>query len=94
MKLVYALAAIEDLVRLRELIAEKDPSAAARIGAELAERIEKLRDFPERGHPVLSAPDSLGLRDLVFGNCIVRYIPRDDVIIVLRIWGTFEDRGE
>ena len=94
MKLVYTLDAVEDLVRLREFVAEKDASAASGIGAELAERIEKLRDFPELGHRVLTAPENLDLRDFIFGNYIVRYIPRDDVIIVLRIWHTFDDRGE
>jgi len=33
------------------------------------------------------------LRDAVFGNYVVRYVPRPDVLIILRIWHHYEDRG-
>ncbi len=46
MKLVYSAEAVQDLVRLREFIAEKDPTAAARVAAELVARIETLCLFP------------------------------------------------
>ena len=42
MRLVYSAEALADLVRLRAFIAEKDPSAATRIGLELVARIENL----------------------------------------------------
>ncbi|MGH8855201.1 MAG: type II toxin-antitoxin system RelE/ParE family toxin, partial [Telluria sp.] len=52
MRLVYSEEAVADLVRLRAFIAEKDPSAAARVAAELIARIENLRLFPTMGRAV------------------------------------------
>ena len=92
MKLIYSKEAVEDLVRLRAFIAEKDPSAADRIANELIDRIDDLMAFPEIGHAVLQAPEPTAIRDMVFGNYVVRYVPRDEVVIILRIWHHFESR--
>ena len=92
MNIVYTQEAIEDLVRLREFIATNNPLAAGRIAAALLEGIERLRDFPEMGHPVALAPDPGSVRDLVIGDHVVRYIPRPDVVIILRLWHQYEQR--
>ena len=39
MKLIYSQDAVDDLVRLRGFIASNDPSAAARVAADLVARI-------------------------------------------------------
>lgn len=92
MRLVYAEDAVADLVRLRAFVAEKDPSAAARVAEELISRIENLSRFPEMGRPVALAPDPEAVRDMVAGKYVVRYTARTDVIIILRLWHHHEDR--
>lgn len=91
-RLVYTTTAILDLDRLRAFITENDPAAARRIGAVLVQRIEVLRDAPLIGRAVAAAPDPQGIRDMVFGNYIVRYAVTARTIAVLRVWHHFEHR--
>lgn len=90
MKLVYTDKAIEDLKRLREFIAAHNPSAAARIAADLIEKFQLLAEFPKMGSPVTMAPDPESIRDMVFGKYIVRYSLHTETIIVLRVWHGLE----
>lgn len=92
MKLAYSQEAVADLVRLRTFIATHDPSAAARIGAELISRIDHLRQFPALGKSVAEAPQPETVRDFMIGKYVVRYTVHDHVLIVLRVWHHFEDR--
>tara|TARA_B100000678_G_scaffold164270_1_gene137142 strand:+ start:325 stop:606 length:282 start_codon:yes stop_codon:yes gene_type:complete len=89
-KLVYTDEAIEDLKRLREFIAAHNPSAAARIAAELVDKIELLPDFPRMGTPVEMAPAPDSVRDMVFGKYVVRYSVHVSAIIILRVWHELE----
>ena len=90
MKLVYTDEAIEDLKRLREFIAAHNPSAAARVAAELVSKIELLPDFPRMGTPVEMAPVPDSIRDMVFGKYVVRYSVHVSAIIILRVWHELE----
>ena len=90
MKLVYTEEAVADLKRLREFIAVHNPSAAARIAAELVGKIELLPGFPKMGSPVEMAPEPESVRDMVFGKYIVRYSLHTSTIIILRVWHTLE----
>jgi plasmid stabilization system protein ParE len=92
MRLVYSAEAVADLARLRAFIAEKDPSTAARVAAELVTRMEMLCDFPRMGVAVKRAPQPAEVRDMVFGNYIVRYSVHEHALAVLRIWHHFENR--
>ena len=92
MKLVYSAEAVEDLKRLREFIAEKNPPAANRVAAELVSRIESLCTFPEMGRCVELSPTPDVIRDFVFGNYIVRYALHTQLVVVLRIWHHYEIR--
>lgn len=92
MKLVYSAKAIQDLVRLREFIAEKNPAAAARVAAELVSRIENLCVFPEMGRNVELAPTPGVIRDFTFGNYIVRYALHTEAVAILRVWHHYENR--
>ncbi len=94
MTLHYSADAVEDLRRLRSFIASKNPDSARRIGRELAQRLESLPDFPRMGRPVSQAPDPETIRDLVFGDYVVRYSLHEATIVVLRIWHHFEERPE
>lgn len=92
MKLLYAAEAIQDLERLREFIAEKNPEAAERISLQLLKGIENLKQFPRLGIEVPRAPDPKRVRDLAFDRYIVRYLILDAAIYILRIWHHKEDR--
>lgn len=92
MRLVYSQEAVADLVRVRTFIAEKDPSAAARVAAELIARIENLCLFPHMGVEVEHAPQPAEVRDMVFGNYVVRYSVHTEALAILRIWHHYENR--
>jgi toxin ParE1/3/4 len=92
MKLIYSASAVNDLIRLRAFIEEKNSVAAARIADELCRRIESLLQFPEMGRAVALAPEPNTIRDIVFGDYVVRYVPRNEVLIILRVWHHYESR--
>jgi len=93
MRLVYTDDAVADLKRLRNFIAEKNPNAAAKVGAELVERIDGLRAFPQMGWGVGKAPDPEIIRDFAFGKYVVRYAVHARSIAILRIWHHLEHRS-
>ena len=86
MNIQYSPEAIDDLVRLREFIAAKNPYAAKHIAQKLLLGIEKLKDFPEIGLPVQRSPEPEKIRDLFITNYTVRYLIGQDTIFILRIW--------
>lgn len=85
MKISYTPEAITDLSRLREFIEIKNPVAAQRVANELLIGIDKLKVFPKMGIQVLRAPQPELVRDLFVGNYTIRYLIKDDEIIVLRL---------
>lgn len=86
MNLRFAPEAVEDLVRLRNFIEDKNPVAAQRIANDLILGLEKLKVFPEIGLKVERAFEPQRIRDLFVGNYTVRYLIGDGEIVVLRIW--------
>lgn len=92
MKLIFAERAVSDLLRLRDFISQHDPNAAARIAAELVAKIDHLRRFPLMGRLVDESPEPQRIRDLIASDYIVRYLPTDEAVIVLRIWHHREQR--
>jgi plasmid stabilization system protein ParE len=93
-RLVYSEQAVADLERLRAFIAEHNPDAASRIGAELVERIEHLRLFPEMGRRVEEAPEPDTVRDAIFGSYVVRYVFHGRTVAILRVWHHYESRSD
>lgn len=95
MKLTYSPEAVADLMRIREFIAQHNPSAANRIAAELLSRIEQLCSFPEIGRVIEQPPSQsiIAIRDFSFGNYIVRYVGYADSLTILRIWHHYENRA-
>jgi len=91
-EIIYTQEAIADLQRLREFIAEKNPSAAQRIARELISRISQLQQMPMMGRPVASAPDPEIIRDMIFGKYTVRYAIHAQTLAILRIWHHYENR--
>ena len=86
MKVRYSPESIGDLQRLVEFIGNKNPYAARRMAIDLQEGVDKLKQFPQIGLPVLKATDPEQLRDLYLGDYTVRYLITDEVIYILRIW--------
>lgn len=93
MNLVYSERAVSDLIRLRDFVAQHNPGAAARIADELVTKVEHLRRFPLIGKLVVESPEPQQIRDLVVADYIVRYLPTESVVIVLRVWHHREHRG-
>jgi plasmid stabilization system protein ParE len=89
-KLVYSQEAVADLVRLRDFIANNDPTAAARVAADLVARIDGLCGFPEMGRSVSQAPEPDSIRDFIFGKYVVRYTVHGTALVILRIWHHYE----
>ncbi len=94
MRLGYSQEAVEDLVRLRDFIAEKNPEAAARIAERLVVGIENLKVFPKLGRPVEQAPEPERIRDLFLENYVLRYLVLEKSVHILRIWHQRENRLE
>jgi plasmid stabilization system protein ParE len=84
MKLIFSRAAVYDLVRLREFIAQHSPEAAQRVAQRLRGAIERLVDMPQIGRPVENLPGEI--RELIFGKYVVRYEVRQQSLYILRIW--------
>jgi len=91
-EIIYTQETIADLQRLREFIAEKNPSAAQRIARELISRINQLQQMPMMGRPVASAPDPEVIRDMVFGKYTVRYAMHAQTLAILRVWHHYKNR--
>lgn len=81
--------ALDDLVRLREFIAEKNPAAAIPISEQLVESMNRLRDQPELGHAIEPLP---GVREWIAQDYVVHNLVLKATLIVLQIWHGREDR--
>lgn len=91
MKVKYSPESIEDLQRVVEFVENKNPYAARRIAIDLQEGVDRLKQFPEVGLPVLKAVDPEKIRDLYIGDYTVRYLITEDAIYVLRVWHNKEN---
>jgi len=98
LKLVFTRLAHQDLVRLRQFIAEHDPNAAARAANRIKAVAQLLTDQPLVGRPV-DAPTGTARNDirelpLTFGSggYILRYQLLQKQIRVLRIWHAHEEQ--
>lgn len=89
MKLQFTEQALEDFVRLREFIAEKNPAAAQRISEQLIKSIDRLRDQSEPGHALEAVP---GVREWIARDYVVHYLVLTDTLMILQIWHGREDR--
>ncbi|MFK8021695.1 MAG: type II toxin-antitoxin system RelE/ParE family toxin [Pseudomonadales bacterium] len=86
MKVSYSRESIEDLIRLREFIENKNPVVAQGVASELLSGVDKLRVLPKMGLPVGSAPSPESIRDIYVLSYTVRYLITDPNITILRIW--------
>lgn len=93
MRLVYSRQALADLTRLREFIAESNPEAARKTAATLTAHIRQLTDFPAMGAAVEEAPPPAEIRDMIFGDFIVRYSVHQGSLAILRVWHHRQNRS-
>ncbi len=92
MRVNYSPESIDDLQRVVEFVEIKNPYAARRIAIDIQEGVDKLKEFPEIGLPVLKANDPEKIRDLYIGDYTVRYLLSDQIIYVLRVWHNKENK--
>ncbi|TVO74923.1 type II toxin-antitoxin system RelE/ParE family toxin [Sedimenticola selenatireducens] len=85
MKVKYSPESVGDLQRVVEFVENKNPYAARRIAIDLQEGVERFKQFPQIGLPVLKATEPEQLRDLYVGDYTVRYLITDEVIYILRV---------
>jgi len=91
MKLQFTAKALEDLERLHEFVAEKNPAAANRIREQLLSSFQRLLEQPLAGKPVKSLP----VRQWVSGDYVIRYlVDGEQDLIIVRIWHGREDRPD
>jgi plasmid stabilization system protein ParE len=86
MKVLYTPESIDDLQRVVDFVEVKHLFAARRIAIDLQEGVDKLKQFPKIGLPVLKAPDTEQIHDLYLGNYTVRYLIANKTIYILRTW--------
>jgi len=91
MKVRYSPESVDDLQRVVEFVEVKNPFAARRIAIDIQEGVEKLKQFPKIGLPVMKASDPEKIRDLYVGNYTARYLISDKCIYILRIWHNKEN---
>jgi plasmid stabilization system protein ParE len=91
MKLQFTGKALEDLERLHEFVAEKNPAAADRIRHQLLDTFQTLLEQSFGGKPVKSLP----VRQWVAGDYVIRYLIEDEQnLIIVRIWHGRENRPD
>lgn len=86
MKIRYSPESIDDLRRVVEFVEVKNPFAARRIAIDLQEGVDKLKQFPKIGLPVLKATDPEQIRDLYIRSFTVRYLIANEIIYILKTW--------
>jgi plasmid stabilization system protein ParE len=91
MKIRYSSESVDDLYRVVEFVEAKNPFAARRIAIDLQEGLDKLKQFPKIGLPVLKASDPELMRDLYISNYTVRYLIADEIVYILRVWHNKEN---
>ena len=93
--IVFSPDALEDVARLRSFLDQANPGAARRAVTLILAAIERLQEFPERGHRT----DDADIRQIVirFGvsGYVVRYavLAETNDILITRIWHGRETRS-
>lgn len=90
MRLIFSKAAVNDLIRLREFIAQHSPEIARQVAQRLRGAIKRLEERPQIGRPVANLPGEI--RELIFGKYVVRYEVTPQHLHILRVWHGKEDR--
>lgn len=87
--LKFTHSANQDLKRLREFIADKNPLAAMRVSKRLRKAIQSLPRQPLIGAKLEEWPN---IREIYIDDYIIRYLISETQLVILRIWHGKEDR--
>lgn len=92
-EVIWLPDAVKDIMRLRQFIRDKNPSAAQRAASRIKEGAMMLVTNPELGRPVEGL---IAFREIVVpfgaGNYVLRYREDGDKIAVVRVWHSKEER--
>lgn len=84
--IIWLPEAVDDLVRLREFIGDKNREAAHRAATTIKNIVKILEDYPDIIHPLEDLPD---FHDLVIpfgsGGYIVRYRLEENAVYIVGI---------
>ncbi len=91
MQVKWSSAALNDLVRLHAFLADVNPRAAAKVVQSLTGAVDGLLQNPRLGLQLAEfSPDEV--RRIIVGAYEVRYAIVADVIHIVRLWHTREER--
>lgn len=82
MKLEFTKSALNDVRRLRDFIAVKNPQAARMYSQSLLTSLQNLVEQPFMGRTL---DDELGIRELIIGEYLARYRINGDKLTVIKI---------
>ena len=91
MNLEWTSNALFDLNRFDNFLSPLNPSASKRALKSLAAAAERLKENPRLGYRLDQyAPRKI--RRIIVGAYELRYEIKEDMIVILRVWHTREDR--
>lgn len=94
MKLEWSVPAFNDLIALRDYIAQDSPVYARRFAEHLLESVESLQDFPARGRHVPEAGRD-DIREVMFHPYRIIYqISADRIVVLAVIYGRRDTVGD
>ena len=91
MQVKWTTSANRDLVRLYEFLRPVNPPAAKKAVRLLVRESKRLHTHPLLGAP-LGEYAPRNVRHLIIGDYELRYEVTEDVLYILRLWHTREDR--
>ncbi|WP_202308342.1 type II toxin-antitoxin system RelE/ParE family toxin [Dryocola clanedunensis] len=91
MRFVWTEPAIEDLNRVYEFLISVNQPAAERVVQTLVSASVNLVTNPQSG-AYLSEFEPRKVRRLILGNYELRYELKDEIVHILRVWHTRENR--
>jgi plasmid stabilization system protein ParE len=93
MRLTWSRAALEDVARLYDFLADKDPDAAGRAVLAIQTSVAQLADMPRMGRPVVDGSGDFREWPVRFGRngYVVRYRVIDSGVLLLAVRHGRED---
>jgi len=94
-QVIWLPEALDDLLRLRLFLADKNPNAATRAGQTILEAADRLAQFPLLGRLM---NDGTLRREVIApfgaGAYVLRYLIDNDSVFIIRVWHSKENRIE
>jgi toxin ParE1/3/4 len=80
-RIIWALAAQDDVISIRAYINQFNPAAAVRMANLLIAAADSLSQMPDRGRPIAG-----GRRELISAwPYVIRYRAKGDLVTILRV---------